>query len=383
MRSRSAGKGTRMQDKLREIELLASSPNGGDRCKAVERLAELSRAPESKEEPRCFELLKARGEDSKYEVRQAFAEQCILLPDDWLWRLLPPLLDDPNPFVRRSALRVRKQRGSGSEEVEDVSTDRRMTIDVLAARIEAAADMDPAKFRNTVVSALRDAQGIKIIEFAHELKNLLHPLSSAVGRLRDGMSPHTLKKHAETLNQISARAKRVDEFGDAMKFIAEGRDLRFDSIQCEKVVDLAVQSVTDLAKEREVRLLVRDIYEGNVRVIVERLTRALGNILRNAIEVSPKRGQVEFTTRHFKDSGEVEFVIRDEGTGIKQEARRTIFDALVSGKREKRDGEHMGMGLFVAHSVIVVEHKGTIDVDSDGASWTVFKARIPVRAGSM
>lgn len=377
MRLNSAAKGTRMKDKLQEIEVLAKSANGGDRCKAVEWLAGMSNLKIWKDEPRCFELLTILAGDPKYEVRQVFAEQGVLLPEDWLWKLLPPLLNDPNPFVRRTAQRVRKQRGQAGENGDNGSNSKRMTLDVLAARVEAAVKSDPASFRQTVISSLRDAQEIKVVEFAHELKNLLHPLSSAVGRLREEMSQTALKKHAGTLNNISTRAKRLDEFCDAMKFLAAGRNLHFDMIKCEKVVDLVMQGVTDLAAEKSVSIQVRDVPDTSIKVVVERLTRAIGNILRNAIEASPTGSQVEFFARQIKDSNEIEFVIRDSGKGVSPEAAKVIFDPLKSGKKEKEDGEHMGMGLFIAHSVIVQEHNGDIDVDSDGAAWTIFKIRIP------
>ena len=377
MRSRSAAKGIKMRDKLREIEELVNSANGGDRCRAVELLAGMSNLKIWKDEPHCFELLKILASDQKYEVRQVFAEKSVLLPEDWLWKLLPPLLSDPNPFVRRAAQRVRKQRGQAEATDENGASSRRMTLDVLASRIEAASKSDPTSFRQTVVASLRDAQEIKAVEFAHELKNLLHPLSSAVGRLREEMSQTTLKKHSGTLNRISTRAKRLDDFCDAMKFLADGRNLHFNVIKCEKIVDLVMQGVTDLAAEKGVSVQVRDIPDVSLKVVVERLTRAVGNILRNAIEASPSGGQVEFLARLLDDSSVVEFVIRDHGKGISSDSRRVIFDPLVSGKREKEHGEHMGMGLFIAHSVIVQEHNGEIDVDSDGETWTIFKIRIP------
>ena len=375
---KSAVKGIRMQDKLQEIETLAASANGGDRCRAVERLAGMSNLKIWKDEPRCFELLNTLAGDPKYEVRQVFAEQSVLLPEDWLWKLLPPLLNDPNPFVRRAAQRVRKQRGQAVGNGETTSTSKRMTLDVLATRIETAMKSDPLSFRQTVVSSLRDAQELKVVEFAHELKNLLHPLSSAVGRLREEMSQNTLKKHAGTLNKISTRAKRLDEFCDAMKFLADGGKLHFDMIKCDKIIDLVMQGVTDLAAEKNVSVQVRDVSDVSIKVVVERLTRAIGNILRNAIEASRPGGQVELLARLLEDSNEVEFVIRDNGKGISSEAKQVIFDPLVSGKKEKEHGEHMGMGLFIAHTVIVQEHNGEIDVDSDGSTWTIFKIRIPL-----
>ncbi len=82
------------------------------------------------------------------------------------------------------------------------------------------------------------------------------------------------------------------------------------------------------------------------------------------------------STTLFEESGEIEFVVRDGGLGIKEEYRRVIFSAFASGKKEQ--GPHLGMGLYLAYSVVVLEHHGNLDVDSDGQSWTVFRCRIPL-----
>ncbi|MBI5529340.1 MAG: HAMP domain-containing histidine kinase [Deltaproteobacteria bacterium] len=365
-----------MASSPKNVESLVSSANGGDRIRAVELLTEAVRRNELDLSSPVFGWLQRLSSDSKYEVRQAFAERSVFLPDAWLWKLLPPLLDDPNPFVRKAAQRTYRQRDNAAAS-ESRGVAKQRGIDQLVVRLESAAGSDPQVFHRAAVSALQEAQNIKVVEFAHELKNLLHPLSSAVGRLKDEMSKQTLRKHVDTLNKISARCRRLDEFGEAMKFLAAGKNINFDVIKCSKLMELTAQSVNDLAVEKGVRLIVREAPDCNVKVVTERLTRALANIVRNAIEASSPSQQVEFSAREVEDG--VELIVKDNGVGIKQDAKKVIFDLLVSGKREKEQGEHQGIGLFLAYNVIVAEHLGGIEVDSDGASWTVFTIRIPAR----
>jgi len=363
-----------MSSAAKDLEKLARSTNGGDRVKAVEHLVDQARRGESDDATEAFKLLKLLSSDGKWEVRQALAEKATLLPDSWFWKLIPGLLDDANPFVKKAALRVKRLRSQSAGQKDDEKDERAM--DRLASKIEAASSKNPNAFHKAVMTALRDAQGLAINEFAHELKNLLHPLNSQLSHLREDFSDHTLRKHSETLNRIAQRSKRLEDFSESMRFIAEGRKLHFDVIRCGSLVDQVCQAVQDLADEKGVSLIVREPPDVNLRVVIERMARALINIVKNAIEASPDGGRVEFSATLFDEAGEIEFVIRDNGPGIKEEYRRVIFSPFASGKKEQ--GPHLGMGLYLAYSVVELEHRGAIEVDSDGESWTVFRCRVPL-----
>ena len=75
--------------------------------------------------------------------------------------------------------------------------------------------------------------------------------------------------------------------------------------------------------------------------------------------------------------GTVEIRIQDSGTGIPDEIRARIFDPFFTTKQA---GKGTGHGLAVAHSVIVEQHGGTIEVDSAPGKGTTFILRMPMNS---
>jgi signal transduction histidine kinase/CheY-like chemotaxis protein len=87
------------------------------------------------------------------------------------------------------------------------------------------------------------------------------------------------------------------------------------------------------------------------------LREMLVNLVLNAVDAMPAGGQLTLSTRPLQ--GGVELVIEDTGEGISEDARGRVFDAFFTTRSPKR----MGLGLTVAHGVIV-RHGGWIDISS-------------------
>ena len=58
----------------------------------------------------------------------------------------------------------------------------------------------------------------------------------------------------------------------------------------------------------------------------------------------------------------VEIRIRDNGRGIPPEMREKIFNPVL---HDQAAGEGTGLGLSMSHDIIVKQHGGTIDVDTE------------------
>ena len=66
--------------------------------------------------------------------------------------------------------------------------------------------------------------------------------------------------------------------------------------------------------------------------------------------------------------------IRDNGTGIPTEIKEKIFDPFFT---TKPTGEGTGLGLSMSHDIIVKQHGGSIDVDTEPGKFTEFKIVLP------
>ena len=106
----------------------------------------------------------------------------------------------------------------------------------------------------------------------------------------------------------------------------------------------------------------------------KKLERALANLLLNACEaVSPEAGKIEIDLRRTAENLEIR--IADNGPGIAETVRETLFEPFVSHGKENGTG----MGLTVVQKILQ-DHGGNVVVERTSPSGTIFLIRIPLRA---
>jgi two-component system, NtrC family, sensor kinase len=70
----------------------------------------------------------------------------------------------------------------------------------------------------------------------------------------------------------------------------------------------------------------------------------------------------------------VEIRVRDNGTGIPPEVKEKIFNPFFTTKPA---GEGTGLGLSISHDVIVKQHGGSIDVETEPGAFSEFIIVLP------
>jgi two-component system NtrC family sensor kinase len=70
----------------------------------------------------------------------------------------------------------------------------------------------------------------------------------------------------------------------------------------------------------------------------------------------------------------VEIRIRDNGTGISAEVKEKIFNPFFTTKPA---GEGTGLGLSISHDIIVKQHSGSIEVNSQPGAYTEVRIVLP------
>jgi two-component system, NtrC family, sensor kinase len=125
---------------------------------------------------------------------------------------------------------------------------------------------------------------------------------------------------------------------------------------------------------------------GEADLFPQEITRALLNMISNGFYAATKRkaeangGDYEPTlaaaTKSLGDR--VEIRIRDNGTGIPPEVKEKLFNPFFTTKPA---GEGTGLGLSISHDIIVKQHGGSIEVDTQPGEFTEFRIVLP-RAGA-
>jgi signal transduction histidine kinase len=121
---------------------------------------------------------------------------------------------------------------------------------------------------------------------------------------------------------------------------------------------------------------------GKVDVFPQDITRVLLNLISNGFYAATKRraetngGDYEptlaATTKSLGDRVAIE--IRDNGTGIPPEVRERLFTPFFTTKPA---GEGAGLGLSISHDIIVKQHGGSIEVDTQPGEFTEIRIILP------
>jgi two-component system, NtrC family, sensor kinase len=121
---------------------------------------------------------------------------------------------------------------------------------------------------------------------------------------------------------------------------------------------------------------------GEADLFPQEITRALLNLISNGFYAAAKRkaeangGDYEPTlaaaTKNLGDR--VEIRIRDNGTGIPPEVKEKLFSPFFTTKPA---GEGTGLGLSISHDIIVKQHGGSIEVDTQPGEFTEFRIVLP------
>ncbi len=111
-------------------------------------------------------------------------------------------------------------------------------------------------------------------------------------------------------------------------------------------------------------------YQGNIDIDLCRFTRALGNVIENAIHAMPRGGALTFTIDALAE--QIALRISDTGAGISPEIISTLFEPF----ERCTDSLTSGVGLAVAKS-IVEAHAGKISIRSVAGKGSTVDIRLP------
>ncbi len=122
---------------------------------------------------------------------------------------------------------------------------------------------------------------------------------------------------------------------------------------------------------------------GMVDVYPQEITRVFLNLISNGFYAATKRREngggepfeptLSAATKSLGNRG-VEVRIRDNGTGIPPEVKEKMFNPFFTTKPA---GEGTGLGLSMSHDIVVKQHGGKIDVDTQPGAFTEFIITLP------
>ena len=238
----------------------------------------------------------------------------------------------------------------------------RVEMPDLTERTDEIGDLSAALIRMTQALYRRiDAIESFAADVAHEIKNPLTSLRSAVETMALAKTPEQRQKLLDVINKDVKRLDRlVTDISNASRLDAELVRERMEPIDLGALIDALAAVTREQAAERDVSVRV-NFPNGSlmVRGLESRLAQVITNLLDNALSFSPEGSEITVNAVR-SQSGKIRLAIEDQGPGVPEENLESIFERFYSERPTTEDfGNHSGLGLSISKQ-IVEAHGGRI-----------------------
>jgi PAS domain S-box-containing protein len=222
-------------------------------------------------------------------------------------------------------------------------------------------------------------------ELLDELDEILEPVPLD-GKAREGIVLLTAMLKGN-LEKVVQHGKRADSIVKNMLLHSREGSGEHRLTEINTILDESLNLAYHGARAEKpgFKITVRrdfDVRAGAVDLYPQEMTRALLNLISNGFYAATRhkietgctgdQPENDATTRNLGDK--VEIRIRDNGTGIPIDVRERMFNPFFTTKPA---GEGTGLGLSMSHDIIVKQHRGTIEVETEPGAFTEFIVTLP------
>ncbi len=217
-------------------------------------------------------------------------------------------------------------------------------------------------------------------DVAHELKNPLASMASAVQSLKTVKDAEPRKQLEDIIGEDVRRMDRlITDISSLSRLDAHISWTRFERVDLGMLVEQIVAVRNNRVQDESIRLAFARPEAGSTVVKGDpaHLSRVVENLLSNAMSFSPQNGVVRIAVTRTAMSALMS--VDDDGPGVPPAAVGTIFERFHSDRPEAEFGQHSGLGLSIAKT-IVEAHGGTIQVapQSDKEVGACFIVELPL-----
>ncbi len=276
-----------------------------------------------------------------------------------------------------TALEIEVRFRTGSDRIERLNLVRAMPyLSVHGTRAGWVGTCTDLTERREREAALRMTEKLALTGrmtsvIAHEINNPLEAITNLLYLLAESVQEDDAARNyialAESeLRRISGITKQT------LRWAREGT-LKEEYGSVHTLFKDVLQLYAGQIRNRQVAILSDGGEDLRFFGVAGQISQVVANLISNAIQAVPVGGRVWLTARRVDRM--VEIAVRDEGTGMSEEALSQLFQPFFSTKGDLGNG----LGLYISHE-IVERHGGTIEVKSKVGVGTEVCVRIPAVA---
>lgn len=247
----------------------------------------------------------------------------------------------------------------------------------LARRLEeTSVQLEETKARKQALDASRREL---VAWVSHDLRTPLAGIRAMAEALEDGVvdDPETIATYQRGIRVEADRlAGLVDDLFELSRINSGTLSLQLERVSWSEVVSDAIAGASPIAGTKGVKLEGRMANGCELELSAPEMSRALRNLLENAIRHTPCDGAVWVEAD--ADDRHAYVTVVDACGGIPDRDIDRVFDVAFRGEaaRTKKDDGGAGLGLAIARGIVEAHH-GEIAVNNEGPGCK-FTIRLPL-----
>jgi two-component system, OmpR family, sensor histidine kinase BaeS len=210
-----------------------------------------------------------------------------------------------------------------------------------------------------------------IADIAHELRTPITALELRLEALLNDLVPLEKNELERLKKQVTLLSRLVQDLR-TLSLADEGQlSLQKEKVNIKQLVQDVLVIYDIRAKQKDIQLCS---YLSDARATLdpERFSQILGNLLENALRVTPEKGKVDVNL--CVKQGKLELSVEDTGPGIPEKDLPHIFERFVQGKDTKGSS---GLGLAIVQTLVQL-HGGQVRAENVATGGARFVIGLPV-----
>ena len=237
------------------------------------------------------------------------------------------------------------------------------------------------------VTVLQDISAFKALDqlkrdfvtaFTHDLRTPLATVKGYIELVRmDGPITTRQEEDLDGMTRAANLMKSLIEDLLELSRLERLEELKVEDVDFESIVISSIGSLRPLATSKEIDLIMDRaddslFIQGNSVL----LTRAVSNLVDNAIKYTPSGGRVSINLAR-NDHDQAVVSVTDNGPGLSAKDLPRVFEKFYRARSEVDDTPGTGLGLAIVKT-IAEQHGGQVWVESQPEKGSTFTLAIPI-----
>jgi signal transduction histidine kinase len=278
-----------------------------------------------------------------------------------------------------SSLALRQAaRSLGQEDSAFSAPDGPMAAELAALSRELAATAKTLQESRERERRIEQSRRELVAWVSHDLRTPLAGLQAMAESLQDGIAADPARYHRQIHAEATRLCAMVEDLFELSRIQSGTLSLSLDPVDMGDLVSDMVASMEPLARAQGVRLAGQAASPLLLQADARELSRALANLVTNAIRHTPENGQVLVAATSEADG--VLLTVADGCGGIPEADLPSVFDLAWRGTKARTPGADggAGLGLAIVRGIVEAHHGQVSAVNTDDGCR--FEIRLPLLA---